>query len=92
MERKRSSGFHRIFTVAFYRLFSVRFCKVNVNDCHAELDSPRRCQKYERYSENTTKPAFNDPQTLKYYNFKDNHLSLAGSFCPESFRNIVIKP
>ena len=32
MERKRSSGFHRIFTVAFDRLFQVRLCQVNVND------------------------------------------------------------
>ncbi len=34
MERKRSCGFHRIFTVAFER-----FGLVNVNDCPARLEN-----------------------------------------------------
>ena len=43
MERKRNSGFHRIFSVAFDRLFKVRLGYVNVNDCPAELGNwPRR--------------------------------------------------
>ena len=37
MERKRSSGFRRIFTAAFDRLFQVRLGYVNVNDCPAWL-------------------------------------------------------
>ena len=40
MERKRSCGFHRIFTVAFERLFQVKLGYVNVNDCSAGLEPP----------------------------------------------------
>ena len=59
MERNRSSGIRRIFTVAFDRLFLVRLGKVNVNDCPAGLGNwPRRGLKQEKhFSENTTKPA-----------------------------------
>ena len=35
MERKRSSGFHRISTVGLGRLFYSRLGKVYVNDCPA---------------------------------------------------------
>ena len=38
MERKRSSGFRRIFTEAFDRLY-FRLGWVNVDDCPAGLDS-----------------------------------------------------
>ena len=37
MGRKRSSGFSRIFTAAFDRLFLVGLGKVNVKDCAAGL-------------------------------------------------------
>ena len=42
MERKRSSGFRHIFTVAFDRLFWVNFGKVNVYDCLAGLGNRAR--------------------------------------------------
>ena len=42
------AGFLRIFTVAFDRLFQVRLGQLNVNNCPAGLEPPRRGQKEEK--------------------------------------------
>ena len=42
MERKRSSGFRRRFTVSFNRLFLVRFGQLNVNDFPTGAENRRK--------------------------------------------------
>ena len=64
MERKGSSGFRRIFPVAFDWLFYVKLGYVNVyrlGNWAEGLEHPARAKKGKSYSENTPKHATSFP-------------------------------
>ena len=58
MERKRSTGFRRIFTVTF-----IRFGSGNVNDCPEELEAPAVA----RYRRKATMKIFRDLSMIQIF-------------------------